>query len=256
VLPNPIKWALRWFGILPEEGEQPNLDGAAKQSGEASKGIIGYVTGVWDNIKKPMGDAVSYISDFAADAWDKTKDFTAKAWDKAKEAGSWFADSITSMADKTKNMINEWIPKIVDTISGIAGSAMDVLKGIANKIGGWIAGLFSPEEEQKLKETNAKSAEAQSTVSGDKDLTLLLLKENNVQNKWSEMLYVSSQQQVKLLGDLVNIGATSLRELKRMSGNTGSGNVTVVQPSQQSSKQMVTIPNNREGYLSSPYAVG
>jgi hypothetical protein len=56
---------------------------------------------------------------------------------------------------------------------------------------------------------------------------------------------------------MVNIGANSLRELKRISG-TGSGgsNVTVVQQAQQSSKQMVSIPNNRDGFANSPYAIG
>lgn len=257
VLPDPIKWALRWFGVLPEDdNSKPYLAGAEDKSKKASEGIVNYVTGVWDNIKKPMGDAASYIGDFAADAWEKTKNFTTSAWDKAKEAGSWFSDSIKSMAEKTKNVINEWIPSIVETISNIAGSAMETLKNIASKIGGWIAGLFSPEEEKKLQQVNTKAVEEQqNVVAKDKEMSTALLKGSNIQNTWSELLYKSSQDQVKLLGALVNIGGSSLAELKRISGNSGGGSVTVVSP-QQSSKQMVTIPNNRDGYLSSPYAIG
>jgi len=47
--------------------------------------------------------------------------------------------------------------------------------------------------------------------------------------------------------------------MARSSGSNGStgANITVVQPSQQSSsKQMTTIPNNRDGYLTSAYALG
>lgn len=299
-LPSWLAAPLRWFGILDDEKDDSGKvsEGGSK---DASKGIVGYVTGVWDNIKGPMGDAVSAIGDFTKDAWKKTtqfasdtwdtvmeeapkvwntikdvsskawdsvmgelpkvwdtvKDFSSKAWDKAKEAGSWFVDSMKSMTDKTKEMINAWIPGIVDTISGIADSAMKVLKGIADKIGGWIANLFGPDDEKKLKES--KEVSKQQTISPtDNKYFEDLVSGASMQVKGLTRLVEASTQHTKLLVDMVNIGSNSLRELKRISGTGGGGSnsVTVVQPPQPSPKQMVTIPNNRDGFASSAYAIG
>lgn len=273
-LPDWLAAPLRWFGILDDEKDSSGkiAEGGSK---DASKGVVNYVKGVWDNIKGPMGDAVGGIGDFTKDAWKKTsdfakntwdnvmeeapkvwntvKDFSGKAWDKAKEAGSWFMDSMKSMADKTKEMINKWIPGIVDTISGIADSAMKVLKGIADKIGGWIANLFTSEDEKKIKEQTSK----ENLTSGDDKMFTALLRGSNMQMEGLLMLHTQAMQHTKLLTSMVNIGANSLNELKRISG-TGSGgsNVTVVQQPQQSSpKQMETISNNRAGFASSPYAI-
>lgn len=277
-LPGFLAEPLKWFGILDDDGkESKGLKGVTDSVKDASKGVVSYVKDAWNKMKGPLGDTVDKVSEFTKNAWNQTSDFAKKAWDKtleeapkiwatvkeyssvawdkAKEAGSWFADSVSSMAEKTKNMINEWIPKIVDTISGIADGAMKVLKGLADKIGGWIANLFTPEDEKKFKETVYKSEPSKEPKHDD--LSLMLVKGSNIQHTWSRMLYKASTEQVKLLGNLVNIGASSLQELKRMTGNTsGGGNVTIVQPTQQASSSMINIPNNRDGYLSSPYAIG
>jgi hypothetical protein len=277
-LPDWLAAPLKWFGILDDEQDNSGKI-SSDGSKDASKGIVNYVKDVWDNIKGPMGDAVGIIGDFTKDAWEKTsnfakntwdnvmseapkvwdtvKEFSSKAWDKAKEAGTWFADSMKSMADKTKDMINKWIPGIVDTISGIADSAMKVLKGIADKIGGWIGNLFSSDHENKLKEKVNSTNKDVVAKYDDKHIQAMIVG-TNAQLHGLEKLYRSSHEQTQLLGNLVNIGANSLRELKRMNGGSASGgNITVVQPSQQSpSKQMATIPNNRDGYLTSAYALG
>ncbi len=45
--------------------------------------------------------------------------------------------------------------------------------------------------------------------------------------------------------------------LHKSSGSKGGGNTTMVVPTPSSEpKQMVTIPNNRDGYVSSAYALG
>lgn len=277
-LPDWLAAPLRWFGILEDKADNIATV-AGKGAKDGSKGVVDYVKGVWDNIKEPMGNTVKVIGDFTKDAWKKTsdfakstwdtvmteapkvwdtvKEFSSKAWDKAKEAGSWFVDSLNIMANKTKDMINQWIPGIVDTISGIADSAMKVLKGIADKIGGWIGNLFSNEDEQKIKKTVNQNNKDIVAKYDDKHIQAMIVG-TNAQLQGLEKLYKSSHEQTQLLGNLVNIGANSLRELKRMNGGNGSGgNITVVQPSQPSSpKQMTTIPNNRSGYLTSPYAIG
>jgi hypothetical protein len=275
-LPDWLAAPLRWFGILDDETDNSGkiAEGGSK---DASKGVVNYVKGVWDNIKGPMGDAVSVIGDFTKDAWKKTsdfakdtwnkvseeapkvwntvKDFSSKAWDKAKEAGAWFADSLNVMADKTKEMINKWIPGIVDTISGIADSAMKVLRGIADKIGGWIANLFTSEDEKKIQESKTQTSKENFTGSNNENFSMLI-RGSNTEVKALLLLHTQAMQQTKLLTSMVNIGANSLNELKRISG-TGSGgsNVTVVQQPQQSPKQMETISNNRSRFTSSPYAI-
>lgn len=277
-LPSWLAAPLRWFGIMEDEKDS-SVKVAEVGSKDASKGIVGYVTGIWDSIKGPMGNTVNVIGDFAKNAWNKTtqfasdtwdtvaqeapkvwntvKDFSSKAWDKAKEAGSWFVDSMKAMGDKTKDMINKWIPGIVDTIAGIADSAMKVLSGIASKIGGWIANLFSSDDEKKLK---ASLDVSKNTITAKSDNKYFedLVAGSGMQVTGLSRLFETSNLHNKLLIDMVNIGTNSLRELKRISGSGGGGgtSVTVMPPSQPAPKQMVTIPNNRDGYAGSAYAIG
>jgi hypothetical protein len=283
-LPWWIKKPLSWFGIMEDDsGVTSNVIdsiGSGVEAGfEKTKEFIG---GIWDNIKGPIGDAIGVIGNFASDTWNKTKelgskawdnikemapqvwdsikDISGKAWDKAKEAGSWFAETISSMANKTKDMVNEWIPKIVDTISGIADSAMEVLKNIANKIGGWITGLFSSEDEKKIKEVKTPVSEAENFLSKDSGETAhMLIKGNITSNGWLNVIHKSSMEQVRLLGMLVNVGNSSLSELKRMSGNSSSGGsrTVVMSPPQQAPKTpSISIDNNRMGFATSAYSLG
>jgi hypothetical protein len=132
-LPEFLKAPLRWFGIMDDESKidaKPIIQGVK----DGSKGIMAYVGGIWDKISPNIGKAVDSVSTFAQDVWENTKDFSNKAWEKAKEAGSWFKDSILEMANKTKTLVNDWIPKIIETITNITESAMSVLKNIASKI--------------------------------------------------------------------------------------------------------------------------
>lgn len=253
-LPEWLAAPLRWFGIL-EDKTSGVAKIVAKGAKDGSKGVVDYVVGVWDNIKGPMGSAVDTIGSYAKGAWKSTTDMAKSAWDKAKEAGSWFSDSISAMTQKTKDMINDWLPGIVDTISGISDSAMKVLKGIADKIGSWFKSFFSAEDEKKLQEY--KEVQKTNNDSTNDKYIEIIQSSSTSQLKGLNLLYKESINQTKLLSDLVNIGSNSLRELRRMSGNSsGGGNVTVVSPQSQSEKQMITIPNNRDGYASSPYALG
>lgn len=175
------------------------------------------------------------------------------------------------MADKTKNLINDWIPKIVDTISGITDGAMKVLKSIADKIGGWISGLFSEEDQKKINRDNndlsSKKTVDENTKSEKQELisnTSItnanmenLFKSSMNQTRWMENLHKASQEQVRLLGNLVNIGSSSLQELKRMSGNNSGGGTTIIQQSSNQPEKTPLIPvgNNRGGFSSSSYAL-
>jgi phage-related protein len=213
----------------------------------------------WDKTKEYTSDAWDAISTEAPKIWESVKDISSKAWDKAKEAGSWFYESVSSMANKTKDMVNEWIPKIVDTVSGITDNAMKVLKGIADKIGKWISGLFSPEEETKLQESKNSINDKEDFLAKDTNqATHMLIKGSITSNTWLENIQKSSLEQVKLLGMLVNVSNSSLGELKRMSGNTsGGGNTTIISPPTQSPKTSpISIDNNRMGFASSAYSLG
>lgn len=215
---------------------------------------------IWDSIKKTSKEAWDIVTEYAPKAWDSIKDVSSKAWNVTKEAGSWFSEAIGEMATKTKDLIGGWIPTIVDTISGITDGAMKVLKSIADKIGGWISGLFSSEDQSKLKEVTKQASEKQELISNTSASNANMenmVKGSIVQNQWMENLYKSSLDQVRLLGNLVNIGSSSLQELKRMSGNTSGGGTTIIQQSSNSPEKTPLIPvgNNRGGFSSSPYAL-
>jgi len=215
---------------------------------------------IWDSIKNTSKEAWDLVAEYAPKAWNSVKEVSSKAWEVTKQAGSWFADTISEMATKTKNLINDWIPGIVNVISGIADGAMNVLKSIADKIGGWIAGLFSSDDQSKLKEVTKQASEKQKLIA-DTSLSNMnienLVKGSIIQNNWMENLHKASLEQVRLLGNLVNIGSSSLQELKRISGNNSGGGTTIIQQSSNQSEKTPLIPvgNNRGGFSSSSYAL-
>jgi len=70
-------------------------------------------------------------------------------------------------------------------------------------------------------------------------------------------LYASSNEQVRLLAMLVNVGNSSYQELKRISGNRSGGGTSMIVPVPQTQKQsqLVTLSDNRSDYMGSPYAL-
>jgi hypothetical protein len=223
---------------------------------DGSKGIMAYVGGIWDKISPNIGKAVDSVSTFAQDVWENTKDFSNKAWEKAKEAGSWFKDSILEMANKTKTLVNDWIPKIIETITNITESAMSVLKNIASKIGGWIANLFTPDEETKLQKASNSLKEKEVILKQDDKTGLILSKQLDLSREWLKNIHTVTVEQTRLLSVMVNTGNASLRELQRISGNGGRSNTNIITPPNQPSKNgIVPIGSNRSTYSASPYAL-
>lgn len=241
-----------------------------------------YTSKAWNSVKELAPKIWDSVKDITSRAWDTTKEYTSmvwanitaeapkiwasikesssRAWDKTKEIGSWYYESIASMAGRAKVVIDEWIPKIVSTVSSVTDSAMAALKSIADKIGSWISGLFSSDEEKKLKDTKVNSPT--STVdwmSEDTNQAIhLLVKGNAVVNTWLDSLHKASLDQVRLLTVLANTSNASLQELKRMSGNTSGGGGTVIMQAPQSSSKPSSVPvgNNRGGFASSVYSLG
>jgi len=226
----------------------------APKAWEAVKDISGKA---WERTKEFASDAWKVTSEEGGKLWESIKETSSKAFEKAKEAGTWAYDAIESMASKAKTLIDSWVPKIVDTITGITDSAFGILKGIADKIGSWVMGLVSPENPEIAKVASEKKSE---NVVNSTDTTYMenVVKNNIVSNKWLHMLHNTSLEQVKLLGMMVNIGNSSLSELKRISGNLNKGGTTTIisPPQQQSKTQSIPISNNRTGFASSPYALG
>jgi len=260
-LPWWIKKPLAWFGIIsddqvgePAGGAMDALAGGAAKGFEKTKEFF---KGVWDSMKGPVGGAMYSIGEFAENTWEKTKEYTGIAWDKAKEAGTWFKDSMTSMADKAKEKLAEWIPAIVSTITGVADSAMNVLKNLASTIGGWIGGLFTFDDEKKMKEaTKAAEVKKEQLVRNETEISSILTKSSESSARWSKILCDIGIEQQKLLLSLVNIGNQSVKELRRISGNNSGGPIIVNQPSPVSTpRDSVELGNNRSGYTSSPYSL-
>ena len=244
-LPEWMKAPLRWFGIIKDEETSIDANIAGKSSTEASNSVTSYVSGVWDKVKGPMGDAASSLGEFAQSAWEKTKEYSSQAWDKVKETGSWAYDSMKEMGVKAKGVIDEWVPNIVSSVSDITSSAMKSLSNIASKIGDWIYGLFGVETTPKL--DVKQYSEETKTV----DVSI------EQKERYQKMIYDISVKQAQMLKSLVMLGKESLTELKRISGSgSGGSNITIPMLNSPNDSPLVPILDNRSGFLNSPYALG
>lgn len=245
-LPEWMKTPLRWFGIMKDETNTADAKLAEVTSQEASSGVMSYVSGVWDKVKSPMGDAAKSLGDFAQTAWEKTKEYSSTAWNKVQEAGSWVKDSMVEMGSKAKTLISDWVPSIVESIKNVTSGALSALKSIAGKVGDWIYGLFggeSPKLEYKesIPEPEVKTA---GVSTEEKD-------------SYQKSIVAISIKQAQLLKALVTIGQESLTELKRMTGGGSGPSANISIPMIPStSDSYISINDNRGGYLSSPYALG
>lgn len=278
-LPYAIRKPLEWFGIVDSSGEsQISWSGVKEGAKKGFDGVKGFMSNAWSKVSEATGIGVEDITGFATEAWNKTKEWSATAWDKTKEqapliwnavkensqkafdatvkAGGLFVGGIKDLAAKTTEKIKEFAPAVVEVISGIAGKAMETLKNIASKIGGWIADLFTPDEEKKLKESRISSEKEKIFSKEDQRMTTALLQSSNNHSQWLKMLHDSAKEQVRLLGALVNVNNMSLQELKRIAGSSGGGgSVNISMPSQQSKSSPVSMGNNRGGFASSAYAL-
>jgi hypothetical protein len=283
VLPWWIKKPLAWFGLIPDSmvGDVPSsfsdVGDSVKKGFESTKEFVG---GIWDDVKGPMKDSVDTVKSFAVDTWEKTKEVSSnawnyvseeapklwdgikntasKAWDAQMNLNSMMWDGIKSMGYKAKGLIDGWVPKIVEVISNITKSAMDTLSNIAATIGNWITGLFSSDEKKKLQEVSITPDKQQMFSKENQESIDRLVKNDEHQTNWLKILNDTSYLQVRLLEAMVNIGNDTVRELKRMSGNTsgGSGSTYIMSSPQQQSTPLVPVGDNRNGYFSSNYSLG
>lgn len=227
-----------------------------EESGKAWDAVKEETPKLWNSIKENTSKAWGFASEEAGKLWASVKETSSTVWGKLSEAGSWFADSVSEMANKTKGLIDEWIPKIVDSVSGMTDAALKTLKNIATKIGDWVGSMFSFGDDKKTEPK--KDTESQTIVKGgDYDMQMLIVKNSITTNKWMTQLHAASLEQVKLLGMLVNVNNDSLKELKRISGNSSSGSnpIYISPPQQQSNSALVNMPNNRNGFGSSMYSL-
>lgn len=257
-LPDWMKAPLRWFGIIKDDLPEVAKD-AAESAGamaeNASTGVVSYVSGVWDKVKGPMGDAAEAIGGFAQTAWQKTKEWSAAAWDKTKEAGSWVYDSMKEMGTKAKDLISTWVPGIIDSIGSVATSAMDVLKSIAKKVGDWILGLFGSDKQITFKDLQAEESKKEQLQEVNQETNRAIVMSATYQKEHSKIMYNIGVAQAQYLKAIALIGQKSLEELKRISGNPSKGSNIIMPPMNNSETPIVPIMDNRDGYLSSPYSL-
>lgn len=247
-LPEWMKAPLRWFGIIKDEEQSTDANVAGKTAQESSKSVVSYVSGVWDKVKGPIGNAADSLGEFAKSAWEKTKEYSSVAWDKVKEAGSWAKDSMIEMGTKAKNVISEWVPNIVESVKEVSSSAMSALKSIASKIGDWIYGLFSfgdkPSKELQVEQFN-------------QDVNKVVDVSVEHREKYQQLMCDIAVKQAQMLKSLVILGKESLSELKRISGSgSGGSNITIPMMNPSNDTPLIPILDNRSGFLNSPYALG
>ena len=281
-LPWYIKKPLAWFGIIsddqvgePKEGAWASISNGAKSAFESTKQFI---SSAWDKMKGPLGDSIATIKTFAGDFWEETekvtsaawesitvgaakvwggmKDTSEKVWGSLSTIGNTVFDGIASMSDKTKDMVVKWIPGVVEVISGIAGGAMDVLKKIASTIGGWIGDLISPNDKKNIAVTKEK--EKAISIQSNSDMVKMLSYNGDQERNWFSLLHDATIEQSKLLLNLITLGSASLNELKKIAGSPPGGNPILVNPtipSLSTPPTKETVPDNRDAYISSPYAL-
>jgi hypothetical protein len=257
-LPDWLARPLAWFGII-DDNVPDNSKLVVTATKDASLGVQSYVTGVWDNIKNTMGETVATIGNFISkDLTSATKDISSKLQGKYNEAKGWFENSVADLSEKTNNKLNVWIPEINNSIANNVDSAKKAVAGIGDSIGSWANNLFSSNDDKLEQYKNDASK-------GNKDLERNVSKTNtylmdsgDVQTQTLRSLHKSSQAQVKLLGELVNVGNDALRELKRISngerGSSTQSNNSLNNQSSGSGARSV-VPNKRSEYLTSPYSI-
>jgi len=275
-LPYVIRKPLEWFGIVDESGDSKiSWDGVEDGARKGFESTKNFMTSVWDKIKGPMDEGIGKVGEFAKDAWTKTKDFASQAWDTVstetpklwesiKEGSSkaWdtmgnivsmYTDGIKQLSERAQEKISEWSPKVMEVISGVMDHAIKTLENIASKIGSWLSGFFMDDvkrsENEKSKQDIFRNKEMEGQIAS--------LEASDAHGKLLNMLYASSNEQVRLLAMLVNVGNSSYQELKRISGNRSGGGTSMIVPVPQTQKQsqLVTLSDNRSDYMGSPYAL-
>jgi hypothetical protein len=223
-LPGWIAEPLRWFGILDDGGSYSVADIVSTAASDASKGVVDFVSNIWDTIKSSLMDTLGAILN------------------KLKSVNDFVVNGVSNTVDKVEGTVGKWMSETFMMDSNDK-KPTQASKTPYNKMG----------PPKQLKEYTSKQ---QNLIPDKTSLQENLLKGTESKKDSMDLLYKASMLQVKLLSDLVTIGGGSLRELRRMNGNSGGGGISIIPPSLPSpSKQMVNIPNNRSGYASSPYAL-
>ena len=230
-------------GLIP--GGKAALDFAANTA-KNTKELTGHIT---KKAKSAYDGAKSYYDDI-----NKTyKNFTKKGADKLKSV----IGGQTISYDKANKEFNE---KSVKKLKTVKDSIWNYFKPKENKskTPTVLAEANKKVEKEKVEKEKVKkeSSPTEQLVKNSDEASLLLVRQGNRNSQWLNLLHTTSLEQVKLLGMVVNIGNSSLQELKRISGNKGGGSTNIVVPPQQSSKNsLVPIDNNRMGFASSPYSL-
>jgi hypothetical protein len=266
-LPYVLRKPLEWLGILKSTDDKGStLAGdISKNAKEGVKSLGNTISGIYSKISNGVSSIVggakgseTNATKTAQKAFDglggsfteeqkkqflKRKDATQQEY--LKRAWKQKVEDSHKLRDKLRNP-TPIVPKFDSNYNVI-----DTTSSSGTKPQGTLAPSI-----KKLDENPKQQGiwdQLQSVVSGPKQV----LSSDDKQTQIIHSLFHASKEQIKLLSTLVNIGTSSLQELKRVSGNKSSGGGTqVIQSPQPVEKtQKISVDNMRGGYSSSAYSL-
>lgn len=220
-----------------DKGSQSNPKPNSSFISDMSKVVGEKIMELWEWIKQKVKDGIAGLIpggkaavEFAKSTAKSTVELTGFIEDKAKDAYS-----------KTKSVVgNLW--------NSIAGTAKETSNTIVNAAKKSVIDYYNKPQAGKSPEKKNVIAERMDSFINKQDV--LAKDANNI----TTTLY---KLNIEANGYLRIIANNTTMLLHKSSGSKGGGNTTVVVPTPSSSpKQMVNIPNNRDGYVSSAYALG
>ncbi len=234
---NAFSGIMGLFSTKQSSGNKPKED--TSFLGEIGASISKTVMELWDWIKQKIKDGIAALIpggkaavEFAKSTAKSTVELTGFIGDKSKEA-----------FNKTKSVVsNVW-----DNISKGTSKAFDKASSYVSDIyeDTYGKGTARPWEVKSKSESN--NIEKHSINPQD-----ILVKNNN--KKMSDRLYYLNMKNNEYLRIIANNTSMLLR--KSSAGGESVGNTTIVMSPQSTPTQMINIPNNRDGYISSAYSLG
>ena len=238
-LPDYLQAPLKWFGII-ENNDYKSFGMASVRKGEKGSHMSPAGRAAAAKLKKVNEDGLKNTAEGATGLWDTISDGLKSAKDgvvKQTKKGAKKTETFMGMA---MNVLGDEISKNTKgmfgdskNFMGDAGSGFtDMLKDAGNSMSDAADGVQSW---------------VGSVASGDSKKSVSM-----------DSLYDSSEKQVKLLSNLVNLTVQALRELQRMAG----GGSTVINfpntsssPAPQQKGSSINMYGNRDAYQSSAYAL-
>ena len=264
-LPEYLKAPLRWFGIIDDDKKtvraNPHSD-AAKAAQKKYRDAMKEEKEHANLIKKTDGSVVEHAKKVSGEKAKEIKKSVGGIWGIISGGISNLTDSIGKI---TKSGLGKG-GKAMSFLGMIGGTLVDKTKEMFKGAGGFASGLaddFFGKSDEAEKPVGDGAPNMVKNSEGDKKSNEgfmgLFGGEKQKKSATMDTLYDSSEKQVKLLSNLVNLAVQSLTELKRMTGSGGGAAIIggpTIQSEPATANSSMGVFGNRDAYLTSAYSLG